>query len=182
MAMLAAGTSVVSALGSIQSGRAQAAGYNLQARQAELGARRSSLQYKDQGVKVLEKLNANLATVNARAGAGGLDPFSGSPLSLKSYAEKRGTQEYYLTQENAELQMITGQLQSDQFKMAGKQAKRQGVLNAISTIGMTAASLGAMGGPGAAGGNAAGGGIAGAQTSGAWIPPNTSFSPGAVAF
>lgn len=144
--MLAAGASAVSALGSIAAGRAQAASYRAQAKQAEIKGTQEALQYRQQGVEVLQRMNQNLATVNARAAAGSLDPFSGSPQSLKDYAAATGTEEYYLTEENAALSMATAEINSEQYRNAASQAARQGWINAISTVGTTAMTMGQMGG------------------------------------
>jgi len=75
-----------------------------------------------------------------------MDPYSGSPLSLKNYAVKTGYDEYYLDQENAALALAIGEVNRDQNLMAAKQAKRQGMMNAIATIGTTAMTMSSIGG------------------------------------
>ena len=99
----------------------------------------------------MRRTRANLSTVSARAAAGGLDPYSGSPQGLRNYAAATGTEEFYLTQENAALAQITGEVNAQQYRMAASQARRQGFYNAIGTAGMAVASYGTLGGAGTVG-------------------------------
>lgn len=148
---IAIAAAAVGALGSISAGRAQAASYRAQAKQAEIKGKQDELQYRQQGVDVLQRMNQTLASVNARAASGSLDPFSGSPQSLRNYAAATGTEEYYLTEENAALAMATAEINSQQLRNAATQANRQGWINAISMVGSTAMGMGQMGGaPGGA--------------------------------
>jgi len=139
--------SAVSAVGQIQAGRAQARAYQRQAEIEKLKAKRTEIQYKEQGVAVLRKLRQNLSTVTARAASGGLDPYSGTPQSIKDYGAKTGTEEFYLAQENAALALVTGDINAAQYRDAASQARRQGFYNAIGTMGMAVGTYSALGGP-----------------------------------
>lgn len=155
----------VSAIQQVQAGRAQAAAYRSQAKQEELKGKQSELQYRQRGVETLRGLRQNISAVTARAAAGSMDPYSGSPLSLKNYAVKTGYDEYYLDQENAALALAIGEVNRDQNLAAAQQAKRQGVMSAITTLGTTAMTIGATGGfssGGQIGGFAGGGSVGGA--------------------
>ena len=155
--------SAVSAVGQIQAGRAQARAYQRQAEIEKLKAKRTEIQYKEQGVAVLKKLRQNLSTVTARAASGGLDPYSGTPQSIKDYGAKTGTEEFYLAQENAALALVTGDINAAQYRSAASQARRQGFYNAIGTMGMAVGTYGAIGGaPLNIGGFAGGGSLTGA--------------------
>ena len=168
---LAIASTAITAIGQVQAGKAQAQGYRFQAEQELLKGKQASIQYQQQGLEVLRKIRENLASVNARAGTGSIDPFSGSPQSLKNYAAATGAEEYYLTAENARLQEVTSEINSAQYIGAAKQAERQGWINAIGTIGQSAMTMSAMGGapagsttsalPGSAGGNASRGFVTG---------------------
>lgn len=164
---IAIAATAVSAIGQIQAGRAQASAYRAQAKQAEIQGKQAELQYKQQGVAVLERINQNLSTVTARAAAGGMDPYSGSALSLQNYAQKKGAEDYYLTEENAALQMATAEINSQQYRNAASQAVRQGWISAISTVGTAAMTMGSIGGAPASGVNASTGAyVGGTNTAG----------------
>jgi len=139
--------SAVSAVGQIQAGRAQARAYRAQAKQAELKAAQDALRYRQQGVEVLKRIRANTSAVTARAASGGMDPYSGSPQSLKNYAQKAGAEEFYLTRENAELARAIGDVNAQQYRMAARQAKLQSYIGAASSIGMAAATYQTLGTP-----------------------------------
>lgn len=175
-------SAVLSANAQYQAGKAQAAGYRMQARQAVVKGKQEELKYKQQGLEVLKKTNATIASVTARAAAGGMDPFSGSSQSLRNYAQATGTEEFYLTEENAILQDAVAKINETQYLQAAKTAQWQGTMQAFTTLLMAGGQAASMGGAPAAGGNAAGGNIAGVQ-SGGWVPPSASgYSPGAVAW
>ena len=85
MAELAIAASLVQAYGTIQQGKATDAMYKAQADQTlvqaksqVLQSRQQELKHREDGIKVLEQMKRNAATINARASAGSLDPFSGS--------------------------------------------------------------------------------------------------------
>lgn len=173
--------SAVSSIQQIQAGRQQARAYQAQAKQEELKGRRDALAYRQQGVEVLKKIRENTATVTARAAAGGLNPYSGSPQSLKNYAAKEGIGEFYLAQENAELALVIGDANAQQARMAASQARRQGIYSAIGTLGSAAMTVGSLGGPGASLSSTGGANIAGQTatslptgygTVGAGVPSN----------
>jgi len=153
--------SAISSIQQIQAGRQQARAYQAQAKQEELKGRRDALAYRQQGVEVLKKIRENTSTVTARAAAGGLNPYSGSPQSLKNYAAKEGIGEFYLAQENAELALVIGDVNAQQARMAASQARRQGIYGAIGTLGTTAMTVGSLGGPGASLSSTGGAPIAG---------------------
>jgi len=162
--------SAVSAIGQMQAGRQQARAYQAQSKQAELKGKQAELQYRQQGLEVLRRTRQNISTVTARAAAGGMDPYSGSPQSLRNYAAATGTEEFYLAQENAQLAQITGEVNAQQYRMAASQARRQGFYNAVGTLGMAATSIGQLGGSGGQIGGFAGGGSIGGAVSNTLYP------------
>ena len=145
--MVGLAASAVSAVGQIQAGRARARAYETQAQRAELEGRRQALQYQQQGIQVLRRTRQNLSAVTARAAAGGLAPYSGTPRSLQLYAQSTGAEEFYLTRENAQLAEVTGEINRQQYQSAASQARRQGFMNAIGTVGQAAFTVGSLGGP-----------------------------------
>ena len=173
--MVGTALSVVSSVQQLQAGRQQARAYQAQAKQEELKGRRDALAYRQQGVEVLKKIRENTSTVTARAAAGGLNPYSGSPQSLKNYAAKEGIGEFYLAQENAELALVIGDVNAQQARMAASQARRQGIYGAIGTLGTAAATVGSLGGPPSNIGGFAGGGSIGGAVSNTLYPTTGSL-------
>ena len=159
----------------MQAGRQQARAYQAQAKQSELQGKQAELQYRQQGIEVLRRVRANISSVTARAAAGGLNPYSGSSQSLRNYAAATGAEEFYLSQENAALAQITGDMNAQQYRMAASQARRQGFYNAVGTLGMAATSIGQLGGAGGQVGGFAGGGSLGGAVSNTLYPTTGSI-------
>jgi len=155
------GAGALGAVGSVQAGSAQARGLMAQAQQAaematlrRTQARSEVLKYKQQGVEVLNRIIENDAAIVARAGAGGIDPFSGSARSLQQFALSKGAGELYMGMDNAIIQDRMGELAALQYEAQAGQlaaqagaAKRAGFFNAIATIGTAVATYGMLGTP-----------------------------------
>lgn len=152
MEFVAISAAVIGGIQSIQMGKAQQQMYNVQAQQAAMQARSQALsqradtlEYKRQGVSVLENLSRNLATINARAAAGSIDPFSGSVANLAMANLEKGVTDFYTSRENVELSAAqsklieaSGDFQAAQYTAAGDFAKRQGYMNALASFGQAA--------------------------------------------
>jgi len=143
-----AALSAVSAVQQIRAGRQQAAALRAQGVQERLKARQAAIKHRQEGVAVLENIVKTNATVTARAASGNVNPFTGTPMMLKQYAAKEGFDEFGLAQDNAELALVVGEMNEAQYGMAATQARRQGVFNAVGTLGTTAMTMGSIGGPG----------------------------------
>ena len=135
----------VGAYGTYQSGQQQQRLYNLRSQQATLSSRQEMLPHKQKGVQALQKISATLAAVNARAAAGAMDPYSGTPGALRDFALSEGMQDYTISRENAQLIEQVGILQSIDFKQAGANAAYQGRIGAITQIGQAALSYKMLG-------------------------------------
>ena len=152
MEYVAIAATVIGGIQSIQMGKAQQDMYNaqaqqslMQARSAALAQRADTLEYKRQGVAVMENLVRNMATVNARAAAGAIDPFSGSVSNLVTANLEKGVTDFYTSRENVELSAAqsklieaSGGFQAAQYTAAGSFAKRQGYMNALASFGQAA--------------------------------------------
>lgn len=124
----------VSAIGTIAGGQAQAKLANAQAAAAQQEAqaqamaslrqatmqrmqgRSEVLKYREEGVKTLENVLRNISTINARAGAGGIDPFSGSAQALNNYALGTASDEYGVSLDNAIITLRSNELQAGIFE------------------------------------------------------------------
>ena len=100
-------------------------------------------------------MKRNAATINARAAAGSLDPFSGSIGNLMTVNLDQGFQDFTMTRDNRFIaqqnQIIiqkSAEHQAAQYRMAGKAAKRGAMFSAITSVGMSLGTYGMMGGPG----------------------------------
>lgn len=144
---MAAASSAVSAVGAIAAGESQRQTAYAQARQAELQAKSDALKYKQQGIAVLEKTLATAATIRARAAAGSVDPFGGSALALTQYAFGKGVEEKIMTEDNAQLALLGGQINASEMRRQGDAAAQAGYIKAFGTLLSTGAQIGGIGGP-----------------------------------
>lgn len=145
---MAVASSVVSAYGQIQAGKAQAKAYQAQAKQAEMQGRQQALQYRQQGVETLRRVRENISATRARAAGSGLDPYSGTPASFENYALRIGAQEYTVARENAVLANEGAVQQAYQYNAAASQARRQGFIGAMGTLGTMSFQVDQAGGLG----------------------------------
>jgi len=164
--------SSVSALGQIRQGQAQAnsltargMGLNVEAKFKRLEGRREALKDKKVVVDKLTEVVQNLASINAAAGAGNIDPFSGNPLGLKIKGRKIGGTDALVAKENAAITILLFNEQAKQLEFAAQQAfaaagaaRSAGVTNALMTFGSSLAMFGMSGGFGASPGAGAGAG------------------------
>lgn len=143
------------AVSSIQQGKYQKAMYNIQAKQAELQGRQNALNYSKQALNVLEDQRRMASTLVARSAAGGIDPFSGSPMTVDQYNAFKAGQEYNLGLENADLAIAGGLAQSQSLQAAGKQAMKSAYMNAAISVAQGVASYNMLSTPGTTGGMSA---------------------------
>jgi len=156
------------ALGSIASGVMGIAGgyqqqsmYQMQAQQATMQAKQAQLKYfsdelkyRQQGVAVLDRTLSTAATIAARAGAGSIDPFSGSAGALTTYAYGKGFGEFNFAQESAEMTRLQGDIalaggaiQAGLYQMSGQQAVMAGYAKGVTNIFGGLYSASQIGGP-----------------------------------
>ena len=138
----------------VRASREVAKGYAMQATQARVEAEQAALQYKDQAVDVLRNILETVALGTARAGAGGIDPFSGSANTIFNSAIRSGVEELYTIEDNTVIALRAGEMQAQQLIQAGKAAKMQGKVAALGTLiagGSAAAGIGGAPGGGTIG-------------------------------
>jgi hypothetical protein len=140
IAMLA--FAAVSALSSIRQGEQQAERFRFEAQQAELQGRQNALNYNRQALAVFERQQKISGAIRARAAAGGIDPLTGSPLSIDQSNAQRAGYEMQIARENAELAAAGGLAQSQQLYGAATVAEAAGITGAIGKVGMAYAMYG----------------------------------------
>jgi hypothetical protein len=146
------------AVSSIQQGKYQQSMYNLQAQQAELKGRQDALKYSTQALQALEQQRRLSSAIVAKGAAGGIDPFSGSPMTVDRWNAFKAGEEYNLGMENADMAIAGGLAQSQSLQAAGKQVMKQAYFNAAVNVAMGAYQYSQAGTPGAGNKGGYGGG------------------------
>ena len=142
MQYVAIAAAVIGAYGEIEAGKAQKRQYGLQAQQTEVESQRKVIQYEQRSNEVLRRrLDAN-AALSARAYAGGVDPFSGSPDIVRAANDTAAGREYARLLEDADAAMRAGTFQAEIYKEAGRTALRTSYFRAAAKLGAAAASSG----------------------------------------
>ena len=133
--LIPAAIGAVSAAGQISAGRTQQRMYNAQAEQAKIQGRSQAIAYKQQGAMVLRNLNETLASTIAMAGAGSVDPTSGSARVMQDFARAEAYAEYGTALDNAVLAKEGAAAQAQVYRMAGRAAFQTGIINATGALG-----------------------------------------------
>jgi len=142
---------VVSAVAAAKKSQAQAAQYKAQAQALDVQAqwtrfegRQKALEYKKRASEELEKTLLYQARINAQAGAGLMDPFSGNPMGLKIQALDVGSTNYGMAKTNAHIVRAQAAAQAEmqinlagQARMAAKSAKQSMLLGGAAAAGQT---------------------------------------------
>ena len=137
-------TTGISAVGTLAAGAAQTRQYGLQAEQADLRGRSEAIAYKQQGANALRNLNETLAAIISRAGAGGVDPGSGSALTLQRFALAEGAREKSIAQDNEALALGQASMQAGIYRSAGRTAQLNSFVSAAGNIGTSAYQYGQL--------------------------------------
>ena len=133
-----------------QAGKDRKDAYYSQAQHKELEGRREAVKAKEDGIEVLRQMRRALANISATAFAGGLAPnITGGTI------ENIGTQnvlnpgfsDFFTAQSNSRLALSMSRTQAEELRFAGRQAKQQGVMNAMATIAGGMATASSIGGP-----------------------------------
>jgi hypothetical protein len=137
---LSMASSAFSAISSLSQAEAQADAYRLQGSQAELQGRQNALNYNRQAYQLLERQQRLASTVRARAVAGGVDPLSGSAMTVEQANAYRAGNEIQILYENAQLAQSGGLAISQAFNAAASSAEDFGLMSAIAKGALGAAS------------------------------------------
>ena len=140
MQVVAAAVAVLGAYSTYESGQIQKQQYGLKAQQATVEGQRKAIQYEQRSNDVLRRrLEAN-AALSARAYAGGVDPFSGSPDIVRAANETKAGREYAMLLADADAAMRGGAIQAQLYESAGKAAARKATFDAVVKLGSAAVS------------------------------------------
>ncbi len=137
---LSMASSAFSAISSLSQADAQADAYRLQGSQAELQGRQNALNYNRQAYQLLERQQRLAGTVRARAVAGGVDPLSGSPMTVEQSNAYRAGNEIQILNENAQLALSGGLAISQSFNAAASSAEEYGLMSGIAKGALGAAT------------------------------------------
>ena len=134
-AVVAAVSAAASAVSTIQGAFAQASQYRIQAQQAELQGRQNALNYSMQANQILERQLRLAGTIRARAAAGGIDAFTGSPMTVEQVNAMKAGREMQISKENAELAISGGLAQSQALYAAADTTETMGLFKAFGQAG-----------------------------------------------
>lgn len=126
----------LSAISSIYQGQQQAEAYRLQSQQAALKGRQDALQYNRRAFQTLQANDRLRASLIAQAAAGGVDPFTGSPLSLTQANNISAYEEARIDRENAKMALYGGLGQSQALQAAASTAETYGLLRGAAQAAM----------------------------------------------
>jgi len=139
--------SAASSMSQMMGARSQARGLAAQATMARIQGAQEALKYREQGLSVLDNILQTQAAINARAAAGGIDPFSGSALALTRYAEGRGARELYTIQDNQIIAERGGEMQAAEYMKQARATMRAGFIGSIASGATTAYQFNLIGRP-----------------------------------
>ena len=142
MEVIAIASAVIGAVGEMEAGKAQQRQYNLQAQQTEVESQRKAIQYGQRSNDVLRRRMQANAAIAARAYAGGVDPFSGSPDLVRAANDTAAGREYATLLEDADAALRAGFVQSEIYRQAGRTAAQTGMFTAATKLGSAAISYG----------------------------------------
>jgi glycerol-3-phosphate dehydrogenase len=129
-----------------QASQLQAQRFAIQAEQAKLQGRQNALNYNNQANQIFERQQQLAATVRARAAAAGVNPLTGSPLSVQEADAIRAGREFQIAKENAEMSLYGGLAASQDLRtassIAGSFSTTPGTLAAVGTGLMGLAKVG----------------------------------------
>ena len=179
MQYVALALTAASAYSQYQQGKAQQERLNRQAELVELQGRSKAVSHKQDGIRILDSMLEQMSYANAYAGAGSIDPFSGSKLCVGLSLQAKGLREFNINGYNQTIALDMSNHQAEMLRYEGRIAKKQGKINALTTMAMGTASIygsGGFSGSGAGTGAGAGSGVQTTQYMQQGSLPQTSFS------
>jgi hypothetical protein len=121
--------------------KGMAQGLEVQAQFTRFNAKQESLKHRKKAADELDRTLMFLARINAAAGAGHMDPFTGNPFGLRIRALDVGGTNFAFAKSNEAITRLMGEHQAQmqeyqafRARLAGKQAKRAGMMGAMLTM------------------------------------------------
>ena len=148
MEVLAIATSAMSAMAQMTAGEKAKEAYEIRAKNERLRSRVEAANARKQGVEVLKRTNASLASVLAGSPRHGLALRSGTVQDRSVFlVQAPASDDFNTTAFNAYMSIATGQMRANDLSRAGDQARLQGQIGAFSTVAMAFANASSMGNP-----------------------------------
>lgn len=113
----------------------QATSMRLQAAQSELQGRQNALNYNKQAIAILDRQSQLQGMIRARAAAGGINPDTGSALSLQEANALKAGREIEMAKENAQTSIYGGLAQSQSLQSAAEFTEGMAEINALAQAG-----------------------------------------------
>lgn len=138
---VSAASSAFSAFSSFSQGKSQQALYNLQAMQAEAESKRKALEYEQRANETLRKVTAANAANATKRYAGGVLGLEGSAKLIETMNLREAGRDFMTDISNASNFLMSGSIQGDIFRAAGKTAARGGLFDAAGKLATSAYDL-----------------------------------------
>tara|TARA_R100000329_G_C7616959_1_gene219102 strand:- start:1960 stop:2514 length:555 start_codon:yes stop_codon:yes gene_type:complete len=136
MAELALVFAGASALMQYQAGKEAKKGYESQAKFKALEGRVEGVKAKEQGTEALRNARKLLANITATARSGGLEPNIGTPVDFGIFnIINPAFRDFQTAKDNQLFIKMQTNAQVEDLLRAGREAKAQGVANALGTLG-----------------------------------------------
>ena len=148
MQTVAIAMSAMSAMAHMSAGEKAKQAYEERAKNERLRSRVEAVNARKQGVEVLKRTNASLASVIAGSPRQGLALRSGTVQDRSVFlVQAPASDDFSTTAFNATMAIATGQMRANDLSRAGDQARLQGQIGALSTMSMAFATAGSIGNP-----------------------------------
>ena len=146
LAVVAIASAALSGYAAIQGAKAQKKMYERQADITERQGRLDALNYKQQGVNAIKKMNRVMAANAARAAAGNLDPYASydSADVIGTYNLRMGVNDFTIARDNASIAKKMAKYQADNYRYAGQVAVSNAKRMAVANIGMSFVTAGSV--------------------------------------
>lgn len=138
----AVAATTLSAYSSYQQGQIQAKQLELRGQLEQTQFDRRAIQYQQKANETLRNLKRTQAALAARAFAGGVDPFSGSPDVVRAANETAAGREFQIYMADSDASFRAGDIAMESGMSAAAAARRAGTLDAGTKLLMAGATAG----------------------------------------
>ena len=123
--------------------------YRAQGEAAAIKGRKDALNFKEEGIQVLEQINKNMAVINAKGGAGNFDPLSTGDTGdiLMGYNLREGVNDFTIARDNSTIALQMGKYEQASYNVAAENTEKAANKRALSGVLMKGATAGLTYGP-----------------------------------